>query len=86
MHEAVRNGLGDMMIDFLLENGAAIDTKDKAGGTALHVAARIGKPEIARVLLAKGAGKTKRRTLSCSLTTQKVGTGANPQEANLLFS
>ena len=35
----------------------SIYTKDSAGGTALHVATRNGKPEIARVLLAKGAGK-----------------------------
>ena len=56
VYEAVRNGLGgdDRLLQ---ENGAAIDTKDSAGGTALHVATRNGKPEIARALLAKGAGK-----------------------------
>ena len=39
----------------LIDNGARVDTADKAGNTALHIAAQAGDVESVKLLLAKGA-------------------------------
>jgi hypothetical protein len=43
------------VIDLFLANGAVLDTLDRRGHGLLHAAARAGKPEVVRHLLAKGA-------------------------------
>ena len=42
-------------IEFLLDHGARIDTKDSRGRTALSIALEIGNPELARMLFDRGA-------------------------------
>lgn len=54
LHEAVRNGYEEA-IQFLLENGAHIDTQDVYGKTALHYAVEQDNEKLARILLAANA-------------------------------
>ena len=42
-------------VDWLLENGAAVNGRTRDGGTSLHAAAFLGRAEIARLLLRHGA-------------------------------
>lgn len=54
LQEAVAQGLASEVID-LLDQGADIDARDEAGGTALHHAAWNGRLETLLVLLERGA-------------------------------
>ncbi len=55
LHRAVRDGNREM-VEFLVQNGAPLDTPDGLQGwTPLHHAARLGYVGIVKVLLARGA-------------------------------
>lgn len=54
LHYAVQNNLAKS-VSALLLNTANINTKNKEGKTALHIAAEIGNPEIINKLFFKGA-------------------------------
>jgi ankyrin repeat protein len=43
------------LVELLLKKGAAVDTRDEAGRTALHYAARRGHEELLQLLLEKEA-------------------------------
>jgi len=54
IHDAVR--INDLeLVEYFLENGVDIDSKDKFGYTPLHLAARFNHYEIAKLLIDKGA-------------------------------
>lgn len=59
LHLAVLSGTAETART-LLEQGAAIDRQDVAGGTPLHWAVREGREEMARLLLERGADPTVR--------------------------
>ena len=42
-------------VDWLLQNGAAVNGRTKDGGTPLHAAAFLGRVEVAKLLLQHGA-------------------------------
>ena len=42
-------------VDWLLQNGAAVNGRTRDGGTPLHAAAFLGRAEVARLLLQNGA-------------------------------
>ena len=42
-------------VDWLLQNGAAVNARTKDGGTPLHAAAFLGRVEVAKLLLEYGA-------------------------------
>ncbi len=56
LHGAAANTSNPAVIDFLLDNGAAIAAKDRSGDTALHIACRLNPTsDIALRLLDRGA-------------------------------
>jgi ankyrin repeat protein len=50
------------MVSFLLDNRANVRWKDVCGGTYLHMAARSGHDDIARLLLDRGVDRSARET------------------------
>lgn len=62
------------VVSFLLDAGARIDDRDARGRTALMIAAEGGRPEIAKLLLARGADaslkdKTGKRAVDLTVLT-----------------
>ena len=56
MYGAARNGHTEV-VKYLLDQGAAIDTKGFFGGTGLHWAAINGHRETVELLIARGANR-----------------------------
>ena len=67
-------------VDWLLQNGAAVNGRTKDGGTPLHAAAFLGRVEVAKLLLEHGAdieakndnGDTPRTALAGGLGTDAL--------------
>ena len=56
--------VGVEIVEFLLRNGAAVDSKDKKNITPLHLAAVHGRVEIMNILLGRGAEKDTQTNLN----------------------
>ncbi len=59
----------------LLEGGADINVRDRAGNTALHLAAQVGDMKLVRALLAKGADPNARTPKSTTPAGARGGGG-----------
>ncbi|MDL2214957.1 ankyrin repeat domain-containing protein [Dysgonomonas sp. OttesenSCG-928-M03] len=69
-------------LDILLQHGASVNAKDNRGFTALHRAAEMGKTDLVKNLLEKGADK---HIVAEGHTALSLAEGRNHDEIILLL-